>query len=49
MFTDPYHAIYTSTISKNDHAIKFGVDAMFVDFVYIRYPTTGSYAFRNAG
>ena len=47
MFTDPYHTIYTSTISKNDHAIKFGVDAMFVDFVYIRYPTTGSYSFRN--
>ena len=47
MFTDPYHTTYTSTISKNDHAIKFGVDAMFVDFVYIRYPTTGSYSFRN--
>jgi hypothetical protein len=47
MFTDPYHMTYTSTISKNNHTIKFGVDGMFVDFIYIRYPTTGSYTFRN--
>jgi Carboxypeptidase regulatory-like domain len=47
MFTDPYHMIYTSTIQKNDHTIKFGVDGMFVDFIYIRYPTTGSYNFRS--
>ena len=46
MFTDPYQAIYTSTISKNHHAIKFGVDGMFVDFVYLRYAgPTGTYTF----
>jgi hypothetical protein len=47
MFTDPYHAIYASTITKNDHTIKAGVDGMFVDFRYIRYtgPSTGSYSF----
>lgn len=47
MFTDPWHVIYASTISKNRHAIKFGVDGMFVDFVYVRYagPSTGTYNF----
>ena len=47
MFTRPLHAVYSSTISKQTHAIKFGVDGMFVDFVYLRYPTTGSYSFRS--
>jgi hypothetical protein len=47
MFTKPTHLIYTSTISKSNHAIKFGVDGMFVDFVYLRYAgsPTGTYAF----
>lgn len=47
MFTKPTHLIYSSTISKSNHAIKFGVDGMFVDFVYLRYAgaPTGTYAF----
>lgn len=47
MFTDPWHVNYASTISKNTHNIKFGLDGMFVDFSYIRYagPQTGSYSF----
>jgi hypothetical protein len=47
MFTRPVHAVYSSTISRQTHAIKFGIDGMFVDFVYLRYPTTGSYSFRT--
>jgi outer membrane receptor protein involved in Fe transport len=47
MFTKPSHVIYTSTISKSNHAIKFGADGMFVDFRYLRYagPATGTYSF----
>lgn len=49
MFTDPWHAIYTSTLTRRNHTIKFGVDGMFVNFVYIRYagPSTGTYNFRS--
>ncbi|MGH9350383.1 MAG: TonB-dependent receptor [Vicinamibacterales bacterium] len=49
MMTRPWHVIYSSTISKSNHAIKFGVDGMFVDFVYLRYagPATGSYNFAS--
>lgn len=49
MFTRPWHAIYSSTISKSNHAIKFGVDGMFVDFVYVRYAgaPTGTYNFAS--
>src|SRR6185436_10451449 len=35
-YTKPVQAVYSSTISKNQHAIKFGVDGMFVNFVYVR-------------
>jgi outer membrane receptor protein involved in Fe transport len=49
MRTKPVQAVYASTISKHEHSIKFGVDGMFVDFVYIRYtgPQTGSYSFSS--
>jgi hypothetical protein len=49
MHTKPIQVVYASTFSKKDHAIKFGVDGMFVDFVYIRYtgPQTGSYSFSS--
>jgi hypothetical protein len=49
MFTRPWHAIYSSTISKSNHAIKFGVDGMFVDFAYLRYAgaPTGTYNFAS--
>jgi len=49
MFTKPWHAIYTSTISKSNHAIKFGMDGMFVDFVYVRYAgaPTGTFNFAS--
>lgn len=47
--TKPTQAVYSSTISKENHALKFGVDGMFVDFVYIRYtgPSTASYSFSS--
>jgi hypothetical protein len=49
MHTKPLQMVYSSTISKNEHGIKLGVDGMFVDFVYIRYtgPQTGSYSFAS--
>ncbi len=49
MFTKPAHVIYTSTISRSNHALKFGVDGMFVDFVYLRYAgaPTGTYNFAS--
>src|SRR5438034_7461809 len=49
MRTKPVQTVYSSTISRNEHAIKFGVDGMFVDFVYVRYsgPQTGSYSFSS--
>ena len=49
MHTKPVQLVYASTISKREHAIKFGVDGMFVDFVYVRYtgPQTGSYSFSS--
>jgi outer membrane receptor protein involved in Fe transport len=49
MHTKPVQTVYASTLSKHQHSIKFGADAMFVDFVYIRYtgPQTGSYSFSS--
>ncbi len=48
MFTRPWHLIYSSTISKSNHSIKFGVDGMFVDFAYLRYAKgTGTYNFAS--
>ncbi|MGH9346902.1 MAG: TonB-dependent receptor [Vicinamibacterales bacterium] len=44
--TFPAQVIYTSTISKNTHNIKFGADAMYVKFDYER-PGTPTYSFRN--
>lgn len=47
--TDPVQVIYSSTISKNRHNIKFGTDVMSVGFDYFRYggPSSGTYTFRN--
>ena len=49
METRPFHVTYNSTIFKDNHSWKFGVDGMFVDFDYIRNPgrQTGFYTFRN--
>jgi hypothetical protein len=48
-FTKPVQMVYSATVSKNAHAIKVGVDGMFVNFVYARFtgPQTGSYAFSS--
>lgn len=47
--TKPVQAVYSATISRDAHAIKVGVDGMFVNFVYIRYTggQTGSYSFSS--
>jgi hypothetical protein len=47
MKTRPTQALYASTISKNRHTIKFGGDAMFVDFDYWQYANSGTYNFRS--
>jgi hypothetical protein len=49
MLTKPVHVIYASTISKSNHSIKFGVDGMFVDFIYLRYagPAAATYNFAS--
>ncbi|HYU78331.1 MAG TPA: TonB-dependent receptor [Vicinamibacterales bacterium] len=49
MHTKPVQAVYSLTMSKKTHAVKFGVDGMFVDFVYIRFtgPQTASYNFSS--
>ena len=48
-YTDPVQVIYSSTISRNRHNIKFGADLMSVGFDYFRYggPSSGTYTFRN--
>jgi hypothetical protein len=47
MWTRPTQAMYTSTIAKESHSLKFGVDAMFVNFDYWQYANSGSYTFAN--
>jgi hypothetical protein len=47
MWTAPTQAIYTSTVAKDNHSLKFGVDTMFVNFDYWQYANSGSYSFRN--
>jgi hypothetical protein len=47
MWTRPFQAIYTSTVAKNAHSLKFGADTMFVNFDYWQYANSGSYSFRN--
>ena len=49
MHTQPTQVIYSSTISKGKHDIKFGFDGMFVAFAYDRYtgPQTGTYTFSS--
>ncbi len=49
MYTKPFQAVYSSTISRSQHAIKFGVDYMFVRFTYASYggPSSGTYNFGN--
>lgn len=48
-YTKPTQVVYTSTISKRAHSIKFGVDVMFADFVYSRQtgPQTGNFTFSS--
>ena len=51
MFTRSGQAIYAGTISKNRHALKVGVDGLFLwRFDYHQYngPDSGSYTFRSA-
>lgn len=47
MWTRPTQATYTSTIAKDKHSLKFGVDTMFVNFDYWQYANSGSYSFAN--
>lgn len=47
MWTRPWQAIYTSTIAKDKHSLKFGADTMFVNFDYWQYANSGTYTFRN--
>jgi hypothetical protein len=50
MFTRSVQGIYHSTISKGSHAIKFGVDGLFLPrFDYINYtgPSSGTYNFSS--
>lgn len=47
MFTKPVQAVYSTTIFRNQHSLKFGADVMGVNFLYLRYqgPQSGSYTF----
>lgn len=47
MWTKPVQVVYATTIFKNKHSWKFGVDAMGVNFLYLRYqgPQSGTYTF----
>jgi hypothetical protein len=47
MFTKPVQAVYSATIFKNQHSLKFGADLMGVNFLYLRYqgPQSGTYTF----
>jgi hypothetical protein len=46
--SDPVHAIYTSTVFTNKHAIKFGADWLYGEVRYELYsPLVGTYSFPN--
>jgi hypothetical protein len=49
MFTRPLQGIYSTTMFKANHSIKFGGDVMWTYFDYLRYegPQTGSYTFSS--
>ncbi|MGH9348321.1 MAG: TonB-dependent receptor [Vicinamibacterales bacterium] len=49
MFTRPWQVVYASTLSRKSHSVKFGVDAMLVDFTYFEHkgPSSGVYVFRS--
>jgi Carboxypeptidase regulatory-like domain len=50
MFTRSFQAIYHVTLSKGSHAIKFGMDGLFLPrFDYINYtgPSSGTYNFSS--
>ena len=47
MLTKPVQGVYSATVFKNQHSLKFGVDVMGVNFLYLRYqgPDSGTYIF----
>lgn len=49
MFTKPVQGIYSTTIFKNQHSFKIGVDAMVAHFLYLRYqgPQSATYSFSS--
>jgi hypothetical protein len=49
MFTRPVQGMYSTTMFKSNHSIKFGGDVMWTYFDYLRYegPQSGSYTFSS--
>ncbi len=49
MKTEPIQVVYSSTLSANAHAVKFGVDVMQVGFTYASYggPSSGIFTFSS--
>jgi hypothetical protein len=49
MFTKPVQVTYSTSVFKNNHSFKVGVDGMGVHFLYLRYqgPQSGTYSFSN--
>ncbi|HMF97468.1 MAG TPA: carboxypeptidase regulatory-like domain-containing protein [Vicinamibacterales bacterium] len=49
MFTRPVQGVYSTTMFKSNHSIKFGGDVMWTYFEYLRYqgPQSGSYTFSS--
>ena len=49
MFTKPVQGVYSTTVFKKNHTLKFGVDGMWVHFVYLRYegPRSATYSFSS--
>ena len=49
MYTRPVQGIYSTTLFKANHSIKFGGDVMWTYFDYLRYegPQSGSYTFSS--
>ena len=47
MLTKPVQGVYSATVFKNQHSLKFGVDVMGVNFLYLRYQgrDSGTYTF----
>src|SRR5205807_2041280 len=49
MYTRPVQGMYSTTLFKANHSIKFGGDVMWTYFDYLRYqgPQSGSYTFSS--